>query len=89
MRSLTIGLLLVLIPAGASFATEPQQDDKSYLPPPSLRAAPKTLPAEQSRQAVAEPVRKHARMHRRHDPRFYREPLFPRYAGPRFYFSMF
>ncbi len=88
MRSLSLkmGLLLVLIPAGASFAAEPQQDDKSYLPPASLRAAPTTPAAERPRQAAAEPGRRHARMRRRHEPRFYRGP---RFAGPGFYFGMF
>ncbi len=85
--SLKLGLLLVLIPAGASFAAEPQQDDKSYLPPASLRAAPITPAAGQARQAAAEQgIRKHARIHRRH---IYREPRYQRFAGPRFYFGMF
>jgi hypothetical protein len=90
MRSLylKIGLLLVLIPAGASFAAEPQQDDKSYLPPASLRAAPRAPAAEQTRQAAAGSGRRQVRFHRRHEPR-YREPMFRRYAGRRFYFGMF
>ncbi len=86
--NLKLGLLLVLIPAGASLAAEPQQDDKSYLPPASLRAAPKAPAAEPSRQAAAEPARRQVRIRRRHEPRYYREPVFPRFAGPRF-FGMF
>ncbi|MFY9643241.1 MAG: hypothetical protein WCD20_14890 [Rhodomicrobium sp.] len=91
MRSLSLkmGLLLALIPAGASVAAEPQQDDKSYLPPASLRAAPNTQEAEHRRQAAAEPERRHARMHRRHEPRSYRGPAFRRYAGPGYFFGMF
>ena len=90
MRSLSLkmGLLLALIPAGASVAAEPQQDDKSYLPA-SLRAAPNTQEAEHRRQAAAEPERRHARMHRRHEPRSYRGPAFRRYAGPGYFFGMF
>lgn len=87
MRSLCmkIGLLLILIPA-ASFAEE-QQDDKSYLPPVSLRAAPKANQVDQTWQARDEQeITKHARTHRRH---IYRESPFPRFAGPRFYFGMF
>lgn len=78
MRSLSLrlGLLLVLISAGAGFAEE-QQDDKSYLPPASLRAVPKPASAAQTQRAAAEPAtRKHAKVHRRH----YRERAWPRYA---------
>jgi hypothetical protein len=75
--SLKLGLLLVLIPAGASLAEEQQQDDKSYLPPASLRASPKAQPAQQTSQLLAEPgIRKHARIHRHH----YRGHAWPRYA---------
>ena len=46
MRSLSLktGLLLAMIPAAAAFAAGEQQDDKSYLPPASLRATPDTKP---------------------------------------------
>ncbi len=88
--SLRIGLLLALISGSAALALEPQQDDKSYLPPASLQASPGAAPAQQSQTASIEPRRKSARvMHRRHEPHAYHVPRYPRYAGPRFFFRLF
>ena len=83
--SFKIGLLLVLIPAAAAFAADEQQDDKSYLPPASLIAAPGTAPAANSARATN--VR-HARVvHRRHEARH--NPYWRGYAQPRFGFFPF
>jgi hypothetical protein len=69
--SFKTGLLLVLLPAGAAFAAEgQQQDDKSYLPPPSYIAAPSATPAANSTQAAFEPAGRRARVApRRHEAR--------------------
>ncbi len=78
--SLKTGLLLALFPLAMAFAAGEQQDDKSYLPPASLRSAPEATAAPASRQTAMEPGR-HARVvHRRH---------YRRYAGPAYYFWPF
>ncbi len=71
LLSFKTGLLLALIPAGAAFAAdEQQQDDKSYLPPPSYIAAPGATPAANSTQAAFEPVGRRVRAApRRHEAR--------------------
>ncbi len=91
MRYLTVkvGLLSALITVCAAAAAEPQQDDQSYLPPASLRAAPGAAPIEQSQRAAIEPRRRHARAVRHHAPRIYREARYPRYPAPGFFFSFF
>lgn len=93
MRSLRLktGLLLALFPAALAFAAGEGQDDKSYLPPPSLRGEPDKTPAAQvkapatvRREASVVPGR-HARVvHRRHSPRY----AVRRYAGPEFFFPL-
>jgi len=75
--SLKTGVLLALVPLALAFAAGEEQDDKSYLPPPSLRANPdKALaardkaPATVTREASID-VGKNARVvHRRHNPRY-------------------
>jgi len=96
MRShgLKIGLLLALMPASAAIAAEPQQDDRSYLPPAQMRAAPGAtsagVPAEHLQNPASEPGRRQTKaVHRRHEPRIYREARYPRHAGPRFFFGLF
>ena len=87
MRSLSLktGLLLALVPLTLAFAAGEEQDDKSYLPPPSLRGnpdkAPAALdkaPATVTREASID-LGNNARVaHRRHNPRYSsrRNPLF-------------
>jgi len=96
MRShgLKIGLLFATMAASAAFAADPQQDDKSYLPPAQMRAAPgaasAAVPAGHLQNPANEPRRRQAKAaHRRHEPRVYREARYPRYAGPRFLFGFF
>ena len=43
--SLKTGLLLALVPLSLAFAAGEEQDDKSYLPPSSLRGKPEEAPA--------------------------------------------
>jgi hypothetical protein len=89
MRSLSlkIGLLLALIPAAAAFAASDEQDDKSYLPPAALRAAPGATPAANSAQAAAQHRGRQVRVvHRRREPRYY---SYERYNRPRFGFFPF
>ncbi|MGA7327092.1 MAG: hypothetical protein WBX25_22045 [Rhodomicrobium sp.] len=55
-RSLTIGLLsIAAIAATEGMAAESQHDDRSYLPPQSLRAKP--LPAKREAKRETEPRR--------------------------------
>ncbi len=96
MRShgLKIGLLLALIPVSAAIAAEPQQDDRSYLPPAQMRAAPGAasagVQAEHLQNPASGPRGRQARaVHRRHEQRSYREARYPRYAGPRFFLGLF
>jgi hypothetical protein len=85
MRSLSLktGLLLVFIPAAAAFAAGEDQDDKSYLPPASLRAAPGTVPVP---NAAVEQRRRQTRIvHRRRQPRYDSPYYNRRYDGPGFF----
>ena len=43
--SLKTGLLLALVPLALAFAAGEEQEDKSYLPPSSLRGKPEEAPA--------------------------------------------
>ena len=89
MRSLSlkIGLLLALIPAAAAFAASDEQDDKSYLPPAALRAAPGTASATDSAQSAAQQRGRQVRIvHRRREPRYY---SYERYSRQRFGFFPF
>jgi hypothetical protein len=75
--SLKTGLLLALFPLALAFAASEEQDDKSYLPPSSLRGKPEEAPtaldkapAAVMREASVD-LEKHARVvHRRHNPRY-------------------
>jgi len=51
--SLTIGLLSAAIAASGAMAADSQHDDRSYLPPQSLRAKP--LPAKREAKRESEP----------------------------------
>jgi hypothetical protein len=85
MRSLSLktGLLLAFIPAAAAFAAGEDQDDRSYLPPTSLRAAPGTAPVA---NAAAEQRRRQTRIvHRRREPRYDSSYYDRRYDGPGFF----
>ena len=83
--SLKTGLLLALVPLALAFAAGEEQDDKSYLSPPSLRGKPDKAPAALDK-ATATVTReasidlgKNARVvHRRHNPRYSsrRNPVF-------------
>ena len=87
MRSLSLktGLLLALVPLTLAFAAGEEQDDKSYLPPPSLRGKPDKAPAALdkapamvTREASID-LGKNARVvHTRHNPRYSsrRHPVF-------------
>ena len=80
MRSLSLktGLLLALVPLALAFAAGEEQDDKSYLPPPSLRGNPDKASAAALDKAPATVTReasidlgKNARVvHRRHNLRY-------------------
>jgi hypothetical protein len=89
MRSLSIkaGLLLALIPVAAAFAASEGQDDKSYLPPAKLRAAPSTAPVANTANATVQRRRQRARVVRRR--RAHRNYFYERYSGPRFSFFPF
>ncbi len=96
MRShrLKIGLLSATMMASTAIAAEPQQDDRSYLPPAQMRAAPGAatagVPAAHLQNSANEPRRRQAKAaHRRREPRVYREARYPRYAGPRFFLGFF
>ena len=75
--SLKTGLLLALVPLALAFAAGEEQDDKSYLPPSSLRGKPEEAPAALDK-APATVMReasidrgKHARVvQRRHNTRY-------------------
>jgi hypothetical protein len=96
--SLTIGLVAASVCACATIAAEPQQDDKSYLPPAQLRAAPEpgrtTARAARPRYAAPryaaiEPARKHRKaVHHYRRPRVYHEARYPRFM-PGFFFGFF
>ena len=87
MRSLSLktGLLLALVPLTLAFAAGEEQDDKSYLPPPSLRGKPDQAPAALDKAPATVmgeasiDLGKHARVvHRRHNLRYSsrRHPVF-------------
>jgi hypothetical protein len=83
---LTMGLLIALVFANVAVAEETQQDDKSYLPPASLRAAPGTAPAQYAQRASAEPQRSAHAARSHYAPRTRRAR---RFAGPPLFFGMF
>ena len=87
MRSLSLKteLLLALVPLALAFAAGEEQDDKSYLPPPSLRGKPDKAPAALDKAPATVmgeasiDLGKNARVvHRRHNPRYSsrRHPVF-------------
>lgn len=89
--SLKTGLLLVLFPVALAFAAGEEQDDRSYLPPPSLRGKTDKAPAGLDkapatvRKEAAVVRRQHVRVvHRRHNP----HTSSRRYAGQEFFFPL-
>jgi hypothetical protein len=73
--SLKTGLLLALVPLALAFAAGEEQDDKSYLPPSSLRGKPEEAPAALDKAPATvmreASIDQHARVvHRRHNTRY-------------------
>jgi hypothetical protein len=83
---LTMGLLIALVFANVAVAEETRQDDKSYLPPGSLRAAPGTQPAQYGQRASAEPQGSAHAARSRYAARTRRAR---RFARPRLFFGIF
>ena len=86
-HGLALGALIALGLATAAIAAETQQDDKSYLPPPSLRAEPGTAQASLPKRISIESRKRSAAVPHRH--REVRARRDRRYAGQRLFFSLF
>ena len=91
-HSLKIALLLALFSSAAALGAGEEQDNRSYLPPPSLRGEPDKTPAALDR--VQATVRREASdgvrrqsvkvVHRRHNQRAFSR----RREGPGFFFGL-
>jgi hypothetical protein len=87
MRSISVIVLIFAAWIPAASAAESQTDDKSYLPPASLRAAPQPGPAARAHAAGTEGRRRQVRVvtRRYHESRYRGR----RFAGPRMFFGLF
>jgi hypothetical protein len=88
MRSISVAVLIFAVWIPAASAAESQTDDKSYLPPASMRAAPQAVPAARAQAAGTEGRRRQVKVvtRRYRESRGYRER---RFAGPRMFFGFF
>ena len=88
MRSLSLTILLsAMLSPIAVMAAEQAEENDSYLPPASLRAAPQAAPNAHAQQNGADMRRRPVQTaHRRHEGRGYHSA---RYGGPHMFFGLF